>query len=86
MPRPALPAANLLYNGASSYSSPYSTLVRTLAGATVPASIQGQIQPSPYHPNYLESVFDSNALKKELSSASHTKIVKLKKRNIETGI
>lgn len=29
MPRPALPAANLLYNGASSYSSPYSTLVRT---------------------------------------------------------
>lgn len=28
MPRPALPAANLLYNGASSYSSPYSTLGR----------------------------------------------------------
>lgn len=43
MPRPALPAANLLYNGASSYSSPYSTLVRTLAEATVPVSIQIQI-------------------------------------------
>nr|XP_045614157.1 mucin-17-like isoform X5 [Procambarus clarkii] len=28
MPRPALPAANLLYNGASTYSSPYSTLGR----------------------------------------------------------
>ncbi|KAK3883729.1 hypothetical protein Pcinc_011963 [Petrolisthes cinctipes] len=28
LPRPALPAATLLYNGASSYSSPYSTLGR----------------------------------------------------------
>ena len=31
MPRPALPAANLLQNGASTFSSPYSTLVGSLA-------------------------------------------------------